>query len=58
MLGAEELTADGQGGDGVLRPRRMSAGPGVTAAGDVGLTSVFRKAGQGEEEEGGRGHTC
>ena len=56
MLGAEELTPDRQGGEGVLRPRRMSAGPGVTAAGDVGLTSVFRKAGQ--EEEGGRGHTC
>lgn len=58
MLGAEEVTPDGQGGDGVLRPRRTMAGPRVTAAGDVGLTSGFRKAGQEEEEEGGRGHTC
>lgn len=53
MLGTEEVTPDWWGGDGVLRPRWTTAGPGVRAAGDVSPDPQLQKGRTGHRGGGG-----
>lgn len=53
MLGTEEVTPDWWGGDGVLRPRWTTAGPGVRAAGDVSPNPQLQKGRTGHRGGGG-----
>lgn len=51
MLGTEEVTPDGWGGDGVLRPRWTTAGPGSELPRTSAPTPIFRKEGPATEVE-------